>query len=484
MSVSDVITSVRGHLDFGPDYDKGRYMDRWHIILCILAAVLIVVNWTRMYDNCFWGDEVYSITTSQKSFSDIVYYCFHWDANPFLYYMVLRVICLIVGWTPFAYHFSAMLPYILIIILSVTVIYRTFGKTASLTFMVMATFLESAVFYIPEARMYELGVFTVLASYLSLYFVLKEGKARHYLLFIISTVCAGLTHYYCLIAVAFLYIVLILDIMITERKKTKKVVRFALLLVVIAACCCAPVLYERFTTVTGDFWITEYMSFFDCIKYLFSSKISLIIFAVFLIALVIMLYRLFVNNSNRGKGVMKHFRNMDSETVWVIAGIISLFGTIGVGLYISVTFTPMLIERYLFPATVIAWLLLAVGLSRCDIHKTLKTCIPVAIALCLLFAGIPNMVQMLDTEHSNETSHNEIMDVTQDYVDDGYIIVTDMNHLNQNVLDYYYPGNTHLYIDNYDVPTLDHSKKYLLLCGVLHTLEDRKESGRTGVHHQ
>lgn len=462
MDIGGIVSRIKSPFDTGPDYDRGRYKSGWHILLCALAVVLAILSFMRMFDNCFWGDEIYSINISKKSFPEIVDYCFSHDANPFLYYMLLRVICLIFGWVPFSYHFSAMLPYIGMLILSVTVIYKAFGKNASVTFIALSSFLTSALLFIPEARMYEMGAFMMLASYLSLYFVLKEGKTLHYVLFFVSTICAGLTHYYCLVAAAFLYLVLILDLLIRHRENINRRIKYLLLLVIVAACFCAPIFYERFKTVTGDFWITKYMSFDEAVDYLFCCDRSSILLMIFVVVIIITLARQFWNNGNRKSGFVKFIRNIDHETVWVIAGLLSVFGTIGVGLYISENFTPILIERYLFPITLIAWLLLAFGLSRCDIIRTVKGLLPFAVALCILLAGIPGYGMITDEERSNEASQNAIMDITTPYVDDGYIILTDIGHFDINVLDYYYPGNTHMFIKDYKVPTLDHSKKYLL----------------------
>ena len=65
--------------------------------------------------------------------------------------------------------------------------------------------MNSATYFIPEVRMYELVAFFVLASYASLYLVIKYGDKRSFILFVVSTLGAAYTHYYSMMAVGLFY---------------------------------------------------------------------------------------------------------------------------------------------------------------------------------------------------------------------------------------------------------------------------------------
>lgn len=60
-------------------------------------------------------------------------------------------------------------------------------------------------------------------------------------------------------------------------------------------------------------------------------------------------------------------RRLTTFSLWVIAGVFSILGTIAVGEIVSIYIRPLLIMRYIYPVASVAWLLLGACLSKLDV---------------------------------------------------------------------------------------------------------------------
>ena len=445
-------------------FPNGRTDDR---LLCYVAfavaVILIIINIFRLFDFNFWGDEVYSILISRYKTVEIIEYAKDVDSHPPLFNLMLSFITAIFGQNAFAYHFTTFIPYVGIIILALTFIRKNFGSVSAIIFMLLATLLDSSAVFITEVRMYELGAFLVLASYAATFHVLRDGDTKYFVLLVISSLAAAYTHYYCLLAVAFFYVGLFFYYVLRHDWKGFKVYFIAGLVTVIGY---LPWLLKSAVQTaekdTNKFWIQEQIPIKDLFLYLFYNQYSTTLFTLFLIIIAFFFWNIILNKRKTDSSDQVHERN--TELVWFACGILSLIGSIMFGKILSIVTTPLIIERYIYPVSVVAWLMFSIGVSRITRNKDHRFYFSVFVIAVILFTCTSSFCETMIEEKYEEESTADIMDITNEYLSDGDTIVTNMNHMRKTLGKFYYPNLNISYIDEDDmiVPQIDDSHNNLL----------------------
>ena len=116
------------------------------INLCIYAYafVLVLMNFIRIFDNSFWGDEGYSIKLAQMSVSDMISATAS-DVHPPLHYLLAQLLYHILGSSGTTYHLVGFLPYLVIVILGCTVVRKYFGKIPEVVLITMSSLMYYAL---------------------------------------------------------------------------------------------------------------------------------------------------------------------------------------------------------------------------------------------------------------------------------------------------------------------------------------------------
>lgn len=430
------------------------------VLTMLIFCFLIVVNLSRLYSNNFWSDEIYSINVAHMSFSEIIDYAMNVDSHPPLFNLYMSLLCHIIGFGPFAYHLTSMIIYMGIMAVGVVFLRKKFGCTAAILFMILATTLDSSSYFIPEARMYEMGALLVLMSYFSLYNIIDKGSVKWYVIFTISSLAAAYTHYYCLIAVAFLYIFLFIYFLSKrDWSQFKRYFIFGLITVLGYLPWSILSLFKTVEKDTNKFWIQDTLSVYECFEYLFDNQFAFLLLLVFMIATAILL----ISNYFK-KQISPNFecrKHTKIESAWVLAGLLSIIGTIAFAQIISALTTPLVIKRYLYPVSIIAWVIFAVSIHHLDSFKIIKNKATAVVIAILLILCIPSFCYNLNDEFSNDISTQEVVDIVNDNTEDGDILLTNMNHMNKTMGAYYYPNLKTVYFEK-TLPELDHSKHYIL----------------------
>ncbi len=438
--------------------------NKWSIVATIaVAIVLVILNIPRLFEFNFWGDEALSIIHSRGTFEEIIVYARDIDAHPPLFNLMLSLMTKIFGTSPFVHHLVPFIPYVGMLVISIVFIRRYFGTFAATLFMLLATFLDSATYYIPEVRMYELGAFFVLASYVSSYLVLKEGDRKSLILFVVSSLCAAYTHYYCLMAVGLLYIGLFLQYILKKDTVGMKKFMIASLITVIGY---LPWFIASFiktiNRVTEIFWIPEQMSLEESIMYIFNNSEHLyLMLALFSVIILAVILRAILNRHGR---VIDEGTSDRTLTVWIALGILAVFGSVALGQLISSMTRPLILDRYLYPVSVVIWIIFAVGITRISSKKNVRTVISVLAIIAILAVCVPNYCETVKTEQERNEYTSEVIDMTYGYLSEGDNILTNNNHMRQSLKEIYFPDLTLSYIDEEKktVPKLDHSQNHLM----------------------
>ena len=421
--------------------NTGSHVDYLRLAVILFAAFLVALNFVRIFDSNFWGDEAFTIRLSQMNVSAMLEATAE-DVHPPLYYGIVQIFCAVFGYEGVVYHLASLVPYVLVVVLALTVIWKQFGAEASVILVILSSLLETSVTYNVEVRMYSWGSLFLLASFLALYRIFTVNDTRSYVWFVVSSLAGAYTHYYCLVSVAFFYVVLIGAALIKRREYFKKTA-IACVVTVAVYLPWLLVLLQTFKRTMGDFWMTNIPYLKDCFAYFFSGRLEYVLFAIMLAAVAFAAW----------------YRKMDLAWVmWLAAGLGSIFGTILVGNLVSRLFRPVFIVRYLYPVAMIAWVLLAVGLA--SLKRKRIYCAVISIAL--LITCIPQYISTYQADRQQNELLAETLKATEDISGEDSVILTNLEYLDWTVLDYYYPETEHvLFTDS--IPTLEDGSTYWLM---------------------
>lgn len=407
-------------------------------ILLLIALVVLILNSLRLFTNCFWFDETYSILLARKSFVEII---INNDVHPPLYYLILSTFIDVFGNWPFIYHLVSYIPYLLIVIVSITYVYRRYGVNTSIFTILFTSFLSSAMYNMVEVRMYEWALFFIFCSYLMLREVLENPDDKKFSrLFVLSSVLAAYTHYYCLLIVAFFYLVLVIRMFYDKKQKinTCSIIKYSILgyLPWIA------VVLLTVKKVADGYWIKTIPEITECLSYMFSFYHGELLFVLMLILVVI-----FFIHKYRNVEKIK----LDAEAIWIVAGLLSIFGTIIVSILISNAIRPVLMCRYLYPVSIVAWIIFGYTLPRMSSKKIFAI---VAVSL-VVFSG--NYVYTYNDEMDADRSNENILACTSEITKDD-TVYTNIDCF-EKVIYYYYPNTTCLYFEG-NLPILGEKNTY------------------------
>ena len=148
------------------------------------------------------------------------------DVYPPLYYFFTMAAYRVFGATGWAYRLVSIIPYVIGLVLVLTVIRRRFGKGTTILMVTFMSVMSQAVTYNVEVRMYSWAALFVLLSYYALYMIILDGKVPSYVLFVLASLGAAYTHYYAMVSVAFFYLALF--VMAVKKKSKRKIARLYL----------------------------------------------------------------------------------------------------------------------------------------------------------------------------------------------------------------------------------------------------------------
>ncbi len=432
-------------------------------LACIYALGLFLLNFIRIFDNNFWVDEAFTTNLVQHPLSEILQTTAA-DVHPPLYYLFVKTGYMIFGNQGWMFHLISLIPCAIILVFALTTVWKKFGKEAAVILITLAGLSNNAVIYNMEVRMYSWTALFVLLSFYELYNILTEGKNKNYILFALSSLAAAYTHYYGLVSVAFFYLSIL--ILALRKKLELKKVLLTCLATIAAYLPWFFVLLNTFVSSIDTFWLKDSPTFGDTMNYLFSNQFGKKLWAVILLGIFIaFLYEsgiVEIRKKEDGKfNVSVTFQKIRFSHIltWIIAGIASIVGTVGVGILVSKLLRPFFIVRYAYPVSIIAWLLLGITISRLK-GKKLYT---VLIVAYMLFVSIPAYQATYTIEKQANDTLQTTLATTKDLIVPGDAILANNRHMGGHIAPYYYPGVSSTTIDLSTFPELEKDITYWLI---------------------
>lgn len=339
-------------------------------------------------------DEYFTLSVLHFPITDLAYVISH-DVHPPLHYLLLKAVTDILTIfgiqfdNIFVYKLMSIVPYAIILIVSVTKIKNEYGYlTAGLFSFSMAVMSEFLVYY-SIIRMYSWAMIFVILSFVYLKDVLDKNDTKSWALLTIFSVLAAYTHYFAAIPIVCIYISLFVYLFMNDKEKLK----YWLISVIAGIILFIPwllSLMSQVAFVSEGYWIPEltvkqligFLGYFvTSTRNLYTCMFSIVIFAIF----IAYSFKIF-KDINR------------TDRFYVLCGIIAFFGTIIIGSTVSIV-RPILVDRYLLPSAAILWFTISFIIGKIEAKK--EFLISFALILLLLLAGISQLGSSYDFYATN-----------------------------------------------------------------------------------
>lgn len=187
------------------------------ILWIIIIAVACIFYATGITHESIWYDEAYSAIMADYSLGEIVTFI-GYDNHPPLYYLLLRMVRVVLGNSDWALRFLSVLGAVGLVGLGAGPVRRIFGNKTAFIYAVLVLFTPAILIYAHEARMYTLAIFFVTAGVLYGYLAAQHNRTDYWACFGLATLAAAYLHYYALMAAFYTHLFVFLWILTKKRE--------------------------------------------------------------------------------------------------------------------------------------------------------------------------------------------------------------------------------------------------------------------------
>jgi len=396
-------------------------------VILVLGTALLFIN---IAGDSLWYDESYTAALVTQPFQDIVSIS-GGDSHPPLYYLMLKPVYLIFGNSETALRAFSVLGVLALAALGIGPVRRAAGIRVGMLYALLVFLMPIAISMAHEARMYTWAAFFVTGSALYGFLAQRDAKRKDWALFVLFSIAAAYTHYYALLAVGMIFIIMLI-FCVGEKKKR---IPFFISAAVTAAAYLpwVVVLAGQVNRVTGSFWIPALTPdiILSVFVYPFSHKFpdtSRLGIAVPLFALACgwILFGIIY------KGIKK-----DANVKLSVLAVGAYLLTILAGIAASFVIRPVLVERYMVPVLGLFVLGLAYGLAA------VKKRVLFVIAVCATAAACVPQIYFNMTTRVNGAMYEAKAALSAELQDGDVFLHTDEHTF--GTFSYYFPGYKQYY---------------------------------------
>lgn len=426
----------------------------------LIAAVVILLNISLMFDNVLWGDECFSANTAQKDVDGILQVMYFWDNHPPLHYYWLKLFGELFGHTGPVYHLASLTPFLIGIVLALVFLRRHFGNIPTAFFIIITGVASSCLQYNLEIRMYSLAFLGVVCCYYCAYRVLSGGRLAWFGM-VFWALVGAYSHYYAMMTVGILIFITGVAAAVRYGGKTWLKGLIALLAFIAGYAPWLGYLFHATNNVSNNWWVSEIMGLGDCLQMLLCGpeiqKIVLCLLIVF-IAVLFLTESSFFRIAKDKKDCTQlsihkpSLKNWSDEAYGAAVGILTVAGTLIAAYVLCLIVGPVLIQRYLYPVSAVTILLLVISGSGCmalvkkwggKFHKTwpekLTKAVLAAVLAVLLVIGLNNYKIYSSQVRAEKAVTEQALSLIGEVPEDMALVSNNVKHLAWTVLYYYYP---------------------------------------------
>lgn len=430
------------------------------VLIYVLAAAVIALNLSLIFDNVLWGDEAFSANTVRNNFTGIMQILTFWDCHPPLYYFWLKLWTMLFGASGPVYHLASVTLFALGVVLAVTLVRKRYGKIPAAFFLVISGLSASCLEYNTEIRMYAMTFLAVAYCYYCAAQILRRNAPLSWIGMVFWGAVAAYAHYYALLSVVFLMVAACLFAVKRYGKKTWIKVLIAGASFILIYLPWLSMMWKTVEDVTHNWWDAISATPKECIDFMFGGdNMSRWSFPLCLALLLIVLFveSAVVRIRKEGEKLQVEFhapswKNWSAESDVLAVGIAAIAGTLLVALW-SVEFTELVLaKRYVYPLAGVAVMMLVIVSSRflgllkgagekikAGWLPTAGKCLLAAVLLLMIVAGISDY-KAYNTERKYQSVRTEeLLSIVGGSEEELVLVNNGVTHIGWTVLNYYYP---------------------------------------------
>lgn len=407
------------------------------------------------------ADEYFTLFVVKFSLFDIININVH-DVHPPLYYIIVKAVEKLLGAMNISYSslflikIMSIIPYGLILIFSALQLRKEYGWLSVGIFTFALGCMSQFFMHFILGRMYSLGIVFLLISFYFMKNILKDSDTRSWIFFTVFSVLGAYTHYFVAISAIALYLMVLIYTLLNKQSLKKWLISVA----------CGIVMYlpwiysliNQLAKVHKSYWIKDltFGYFIKCLGYFSTNSDAVIIQILAIVVLVFFVYVLFKNTH----GIL------DSENYFILSGIAAFVLTLLIGSVVSVVFKPILVARYLIPASAILWFAVSILVGKIENSKMLT--ISIVLIMLLSVCAVADTVSYNDTLLHDGTDHAKLLDK----INDGDIVIFNSGVGLLEFADY---------VNATDIYTIELDEPLGLSDDAIHQRYDFKELNATGI---
>ena len=403
-------------------------------VLVLLGIAMFIAAFARIFNHAFWGDEAFTANLIQNPVSKIIEISAKSDAHPPLYYLIVVAFCKVLGHHGWTLHLASVVPFGLLILFALFKVRKEFGNLAAIILIVCSGMMNSALTYNLEVRNYSWAALFTFLAYCYVWDVLNKNSRKSWSLFTFFSLCAAYTHYYALIAVAFLYAGLLICSVIRREYAIKCITSCIVTILVYL-----PWFYfliRAYQKRAESWWLKGIPTVHKCLLFYYSYD-EIMYLAIFALILAVCYESGLLEVTKHGcrKYIVSFNKKMHSTVfqTWLSLGMCSVIGMPAFGFLLSHLVRPFFINRYLYANAYVCWLIFGVCLTKLKS----RTVICGVFIVLFLFHQIPEYKKICEREKKLDDDTYAFENKFSPNQND--VVITNSNHHSWTILKYYYP---------------------------------------------
>ncbi|SEV93040.1 glycosyltransferase family 39 protein [[Clostridium] fimetarium] len=382
-----------------------------HIVLLVLGTGFLA---SGAFHSGLWFDESYTVGLIKHNLIDMCRIATY-DVHPHLYYILLKLFSYIFGSSIISLRLFSVLGAVILALLGFTHIRKDFGVKTGFWFSFFVLFMPSTFKYAQQIRMYTWApLFVTLAAIYAYRLAIEDKKnAKNSILFVTFSVMAAYTHYYALVAVSIINIMLFIYYIV---KKSKLKNWFIMAVVQLGVFLPGLLVFLKQSSNGSTSWIKVIYPdiLFDTISFHFIGVPQtdiLVTSPIYVISLWIgtCIYVIF------GILLIRMKRKHIDDTKPVLLALVIYFGVIVLFLIVSIS-RPTYYVRY----SIVSYglLLFAFAYLLARYHKAY---LKVVVVVLILGISIARAISIYEVNY--DTSNTQVDDYLEANIQDGDIIL-------------------------------------------------------------
>ena len=192
-----------------------------NIISWLLVVIGAIVYISLTFNKNVWLDEAFSASLVRTDMAGVIERSMA-DTLPPLYNIILKISTDIFGYSVPVMKLTSVVPMIITMIVSATVVRKSHGFKTSALFTIALFTMPNLLFFGVEIRMYSLGfMFATIAGIYS-YEVINNYSIKNLIIFSLVSALAGYSHHFAFVSVGFVFLFMLIYYFVLDRTNIKR----------------------------------------------------------------------------------------------------------------------------------------------------------------------------------------------------------------------------------------------------------------------